>query len=406
MIGAIASAVLAAVPSFATLTLDTAESRIVANSASVATTRALARQRESDLQLAKTGGIPHLVGDYSLAPQAGQTGTEIVEQHLLTIGAGISINDIVNAPAQTRVAAAELLAAQRDADAAALQARADAVGLYFSALQAIAVDDLRRETVRSAERDLSAARIRAQTGEAPKLDVMRAEVSLAQAQAEAARATADRANATEALASAARVNASELRVAPLNDAMPPAVALDEERAVTRALAFRPELASLLAALEARKGGVAVARQAGWPLVTASGGYQGGVDTGVPVHGPQAAVRLDIPLAPGTADRVASAQAQVDAAQIQLLEARRTIALAVASAVRTARASQTARAAAERARDQAQRSLDAVELGYREGASSSLDVAEARRTYVQAAVDALVAAYANARDLALIGALVP
>ena len=73
MIGAIASAILAAVPSFATLTLDAAESRIVANSASVATTRALARQRESDLRLAKTGG------DYEV--RAGETIAEVLQRH-------------------------------------------------------------------------------------------------------------------------------------------------------------------------------------------------------------------------------------------------------------------------------------------------------------------------------------
>jgi outer membrane protein TolC len=75
-------------------------------------------------------------------------------------------------------------------------------------------------------------------------------------------------------------------------------------------------------------------------------------------------------------------------------------------VRTARAAQAAERAAERARDAAQQALSAVELGYREGASSSLDVAEARRAAVQASVDALVARYQRAQAQALLEVLVP
>ena len=405
---ALAGVVLAVVPSFTTLSLDVAESRAVSNSAAVATARAIARQRESDLQVARSGGVPHLTGDYSLSPQAAPTGTATVEQHFLTVGVGVSVNDVLGAPATTRVAAAELLAAQRDADSAALQARSNGIKLYFAALTAIAVEAVRREAARGAARGLVAAQIRARNGEAPQLDVMRAGVSLAQAQADLARASADRANAIDALASAVGVAPSSL--AQIGNAgaerAPSTVVLNETTAVARALASRPELSALLASVAARTAGVEVARHSGWPTATLGAGYQGGVDTAIPVHGPQAAVHVDIPLTAGTRDRVAGAQAQVDAAQAQLYEARRTIALDVAAAVRTARAAETAEAAAARAREESRRSLSAVELGYREGASSSLDVAEARRTYVQASVDALVAQYDRAQALALLEALVP
>jgi outer membrane protein TolC len=410
VIGGLAGVVLAVLPGFATLTLNAAESRVVGNSAAVATAQAAVRQRESDLRLARLGGIPHLTGDYSLSPQAAPTGTSTVEQHFITVGAGISVNDILANSVTTRLATAELLAAQRDADSSALQARTNAVKMYFAALSAIAIEGVRDEAVRGAQRGLSAAQLRARSGEAPQLDVMRATVSLAQAQSDLAHAVADRANAVDALASAANVNASDLTQIgsapgaglPARASAPP----DERSDVARALASRPELAALLASVDARNAGVALARQAGWPTATIGAGYQRGVDTAIPVQGPQAAVHVDIPLAPGTSDRVAGALAQVDAAQAQLLEARRTIALDVASAVRTARAAETAENAAVRAREAAQRTLSAVELGYREGASSSLDVAEARRTYVQASVDALVAEYNRAQALATLEVLVP
>jgi outer membrane protein TolC len=410
VIGGLASVVLAIVPGFTTLSLDSAESRVVANSAAVAMAQAIARQRENDLRLARLGGIPHLTGDYSLSPQAAPTGTATVEQHFITLGAGVTVNDVVATSAATRLAAAELLAAQREAGAAALQARATGIKLYFAALAAIAIEGVRDDAVRGAERGLSAAQIRARNGESPQLDVMRAGVSLAQAQANLARANADRANAVDALASAVNVNAASLTQvggSGETSGLAPAVTeLDERSDVARALGSRPEIAALLASIDARVAAVDLARQAGWPIATVGAGYQRGVDTAIPVQGPQAAVHLDVPLAPAASSRVAGAQAQVDAARAQLLEERRTIALEVAAAVRTARAAQTAELAAARARDEALRTLTAVDLGYREGASSSLDVAEARRTYAQAAVDALVAQYDRAQALALLEWLVP
>jgi outer membrane protein TolC len=51
-------------------------------------------------------------------------------------------------------------------------------------------------------------------------------------------------------------------------------------------------------------------------------------------------------------------------------------------------------------------LSAVELGYREGASTSLDIADARRTYQQATVDALVAEYQRALAFAVLQVIVP
>ncbi len=408
MIAPLAAVVLAALPSFAGLSLADAQSRDVAASADVAAARATVVQRQSALQLARGGGIPHLTGDYSLAPQAGQTGDSIVEQHLLGIGAGISINDLLGAPAATRAAAADLLAAQRDADAAALTAREDAVKLYFAALQAVAVASVRARAVDGARRDVEAARLRARNGAAPQLDVVRADVTLARAAADLAQAQADRDDALAALASATGVSPAALVVsAPAATAScecgaPPG----EAKAVARALAMRPEIASLLASIDARTAAVATARQSGLPSIAATGGYAEGVDTGVPVRGPTAGVHLDLPLAPGTGDRVATAQAQVALVRAQLAQARRTIALEVAAAVRDARAAGVAAQAAARARDEAQRALSAVELGYREGASSSLDVSDARRVAVQASVDALVAEYRRAQALALLEVIVP
>lgn len=405
MIGLLgALTVAAAVPAFAHLTLADAISKTIANDAAVAQAQATVRERQAELRLARLGGIPHFNADYSLSPQAAPTGSATVEQHFIAVGAGVALADVLAASPAIRQAAAELVSAQRAEDASVLQARTSAIGLFFSALRTAAVATVRRDAVRGAQRELTAARMRAGVGEAPHLDIVRADVTLAQAQADLAQADADRDDALDALASAANLPAGALTLG--GRLAPPPAPPDRQRAVERALAARPELAALSAAIAARVDGVELARRAGWPAVTVSGGFQSGVDTAVPVHGPEAAVHLDLPLAGGNGDRIDAAQAQADAVRAQLAEQQRAIALSVSSAIRDALAAAAAQTAAERARDEAGRALAAVELGYREGASSSLDVDLARRTYVQTSVDALVAEYRRAQTAALVEVLVP
>jgi outer membrane protein TolC len=396
---------IAAMPVFAQLSLSDAKQLAITNSVDVQTAVATVRQREAALHLAQATPIPHIIGDYSLAPQANAANTGTVEQHFFAVGAGISINDLIGSSSSIRSAAGELLTAQRGAEAAALAARENAVKLYFAALQAIAIERVRSDGVRGAQRDRDAAVLRSRSGESPQLDVVRADVTLAQARADLARSQADRANAVDALASATGVSAARLTSvseAAFEAPAPPSL----DRAVARALALRPELAALLATLQARNAAVTTARQSGIPTATIQAGYQKGVDTGIPVQGPQVAAHLDLPLSSASGARVASAESQVTIAYAQLADERRRIALEVAAAVRNAEAQEVAARAAESARDEARRALDSVELGYREGASSSLDVADARRTYEAAAVDALVAEYQRATALAILDVIVP
>ncbi|MBV9232710.1 MAG: TolC family protein [Candidatus Eremiobacteraeota bacterium] len=401
----LAGVILAAIPAFATLSLTDAQERAVANSVDVQTAVATARQREAELTIARRTGIPHVAADYTLGPQANAANNGTIEQSLVSVGLGVSINDLVAQNADVRVAAAELLAAQRNADAAVVAARENATRLYFTALQTIAVERVRADAIAGAQRDRTAAQLRARSGESPQLDVVRADVTLAQAYADFARARADRTDAVESLAVATAVDPASLST--LNAS--PAVVANlpaQDRAVARALALRPEVTALLATIESRMASIAVARRLAFPTATVQAGYQTGVDTGIPVHGPSVTAHVEIPLAATVSPHVAAAQAQLAIAQAQLLAERRTLTLEIASALRDARAQEVAATAAERGRAEAQRALAAVEIGYREGASSSLDVAEARRTYEQAAVDALVAEYKRAQAIARIQVIVP
>lgn len=395
----------AAIAVFSQLSLTDAMQRGASNSVDVQIAIAAIHQREAQLRIARISAVPHLTGDYSLSPQAGPLDNATVEQHYIAVGAGISLSDLIAAPSTIDAAAGDLVAAQRRAAGADLTARENAVKLYFAALQAIAIERIRVDSLHGAQRDRNAAGLRSRNGESPAIDVMRADVTLSRARADLARAQADRADAVAALASATAIEPAALvALTPFNYSARNAP--DEHRAVERALAMRPELSGLLASLRARNAELAGARRRVLPTATIQGGYQTGVDTGIPVRGPQAAAHVEMPFASDTRARVAVAQANVDTTYAQLLDERRTIALEVAAAIRDAQALRVAAQAAGQAKNEAATALAAVEIGYREGASSSLDVAIARRTYDEAQVEALVADYDSARALAIVDLVVP
>ncbi|MFY9718844.1 MAG: TolC family protein, partial [Candidatus Cybelea sp.] len=254
-----------AIAVFTQLSLPDAMRRAVFNSASVQMAIASVEEREAQLHLARISAVPHLNGDYSLAPQAGPFDNGTVEQHFITVGAGVSISDLMAGPSIVHAAAGELVAAQRNAAAAELAARENAATLYFSALQSMATERIRDEDLLGAQRDRAAADLRNRNGEAPELDVLRADVTLSQARADAVRAQAQRADAVAALASATAVNPDTLTSLSDSSLAPPKP-IDERTAVARALAMRPELSALLASLEARNAELAGARR--WTLPNA------------------------------------------------------------------------------------------------------------------------------------------
>ena len=135
-----------------------------------------------------------------------------------------------------------------------------------------------------------------------------------------------------------------------------------------------------------------ARAAALPPITVTGGYLVGTDSGVPVNAPAVNAQITLPLSNAGGQRVSLAQARALEAQSKARSVERQIALDVAASSRTLGAAQRAAAADTRARQSAETELHAVELGYRSGASSSLEVTSARSTYAQTVVDELSALY--------------
>ena len=199
-------------------------------------------------------------------------------------------------------------------------------------------------------------------------------------------------NATEALRveTNATANALDTTVAGSLPPVAPAL-LNPQAAVAAARTLRPEIASARLTAEAAQAAVASARAAGFPALTVGAGYVVGTDSGVPVNAPEINANLTFPV--GRAhDRTAAAAAKALEAKAKADATERQIVLDVAASSRTLGALQRAAAAMTRARASAEAQLHATEIGYRNRASSSLEVATATSTYAQAVVDDLAARY--------------
>jgi cobalt-zinc-cadmium efflux system outer membrane protein len=398
MIAAVILAVAALAPKqFAALPLDSAIEKAVAISPDVAQARERVTENAALLAAARGLAAPAITANYTQAPQGGSN-NETITQRLATVGAQITLGDYLASSATVRQAYFTLAGAQFDLLDVQRAERIKTSGQYYNALKAYATVDLRRQDLAGATSDLRAANLRYGAGDAPKLDVVRAHVALANAQANLESAQVDLENAQEALAVETGEPVQVLSA--LSTASAPALLPAEPaRAVARALAQRGDLAAAQQAVHAEEAAVKVAERGVLPAVTVSAGYTGGVDSGVAVHGPSATVNLVVPVSHAAADRAWAERARLAQAQDKAAAIRRQIVVSAAAAARTYAETQRATQAATRARIAAQEQLHATQVGYRSGASSSLDVADARRTYVQAALAELNAVYAQAQAAA-------
>ncbi|HEY4441497.1 MAG TPA: TolC family protein, partial [Candidatus Elarobacter sp.] len=324
------------------------------------------------------------------APQGGALGNTIT-QRLTTVGGQITLGDLAQYGPLVAQAAAQLRAAQTDEAVAERAERVKTIGLYYAALKAHAIAGARADALASAQAFAKAAQTRFGAGDAPRIDVVRAQLAEAKAQSDLAHAKADDANALDALEREAGLTAGTLgstTTAPIAETP----VLTADKAVARAIAQRGDLRSADENVRAAQAGVAAAQHAAFPPVTLSAGYTHGVDSGVNVHGPTINAQIAIPIGNAAGAKVRVQRALVDAATAKREGVARQIATEVGAASRTAQAAVEAQRASDTALSAAKAELDAATLGYRNGASSSLDLSSARSAYAQAEVDALSARY--------------
>lgn len=380
---------------FAGLSYDRAEADALRNAPDVAGARAVVDQNAALLAAARGALGPSIVGGYTLAPQGGNNNNTIASRQTM-VGVQTTLGDYLSFSPLVAAATATLRSARANVETALRLERVKVAGLYYDALKARAVRGARDSALQLASDQRNAAQLRFKAGDAPRLDVVRAQVAVAKATVDDENARAVDANATEAL----RVETASVDSLAQTIAQPiPPVAptpLGPEAALMQARLLRPELAAASATTAAARDSRRAALRAAFPAVTLGAGYSRGEDSGVQVAGPTINISVNVPLS-GVARAKAAEQAAIVAeAAAKQQSAERTIIVEVGAAARTLAAAGRASAASTEARTQAAQELRATELGYRNGASTSLELTIARDTYAVAVVDELSTLYDEAK----------
>jgi multidrug efflux pump subunit AcrB/outer membrane protein TolC len=381
---------------FAQIDLGAAQQLALVASPDVRVARAtLAGARAALAQSRAANGFA-LVGGYSEVPQGAADGT--VAQRLTSYGAQLSLGDLAGYVPLVDQAGAVVRAAETDLLAAERSERLKLIDLYYGALKARALRQARADAVASAEQQLDAARKRFGAGDAPRLDIVRAQVALASARGDFAKAEAADGSATDALAQEVGRPMAAFDATVTEPETAGSLPTPSD-AVARALTRRADIRSTESNVRASAAGVAAARAGILPAVTLGAGYASGVDSGVRVAGPTLTAQVSLPVGGGLAARVHVQSALLEVAEARRESALRNVALEVGAAARTAAASVDAEAAASSALVAAKAELDAATLGYERGAIASLELGSSRATYVQAVVDALSARFERAQTAA-------
>jgi outer membrane protein TolC len=384
---------------FAGLSLSDAEKSALTNSPDVTAANAVVNQNSAALAAVRSALGPQLVGGYVTSPQNGPNGGTILSR-ITSVGVQTTIGDIAAYSPLVAAAIANLRNAESSRQGVLRTERLKLVGLYYDALKARAVRDARESALATANAQLRAAQIRFNAGDAPKLDVVRASVAVAKTTADAELASVADVNATEALR--IETGAPATAFTGTTAAAPPDTPeIDPATAVTRARLLRPELAAAQHVTAAAQASARAARRATLPAVTIGAGYAAGIDGGQHVASPTVNVTLNLPLSGAARARVSQADAIVAEDQAKAASTARAIDVEVAATARNLAATRRATAATTEARRQAEAQLAATQLGYRNGASSSLELSSARDVYTQAVVDELSAFYEEARARAIL-----
>ena len=377
---------------FDRLSLAAAQTAALGASPDIAAASARLAQSQYGLAIARGGFAPAFLAGYAQVPQGNPPGPNIISRQVTT-GIQFTLGDLLALSPNVREAAYTLAASQADASVAEIAERTKVVGLYFDALKARAVAGARRDALALATSQIDAARIRANAGDAPQLDVVRADVAVQKATADLEFALAADANATAALEiETASPPGALVATVPTDFPSVDPKLLDPARLVELARTTRAELISARRTSDAARAAIVAARAAGFPTVTVSGGYLEGTDSGVPVHAPTINAAITIPISGVNGNKVAAANARAREARAKVAGIERQVTLDVAASARSLGATQRAAVATVRARASAEIQLRATELGYRSGATSSLELSGARSTYTQAVVDELSALY--------------
>jgi outer membrane protein TolC len=379
--------------SFRELSPVTAEEAALLASPDLVAAHARTLQAGAAFSQARDATAPSLIAGYTEAPQGNSPGPTI-RSRFASAGMRITLAALLGAPPQMRAAALQFAAAQAEEAAAIATERSKVVALYFDALSASAVATARNAALGLATAQATEAKTRWKLGDAPRLDTVRAAVAVARSEADRATARANAENALESLRVETGFAAtSSLTIASANPTAPlPVPAL--ETAVALADRLRPEIRAARLTSQAAAASIRAARTARAPEVTLESSYGSGLDSGAPIAGPSINLQMQLPLSSVGRDRIRAAEAQALEAESNLRAVERRIELEVTSSARLLTAATQSEESAQSAARLALDEFNATLIGYRHGATPSLDVEAARTTYIQSAIDTITASYAR------------
>jgi hydrophobe/amphiphile efflux-1 (HAE1) family protein len=258
---------------------------------------------------------------------------------------------------------------------------------FYAALMADQGVRTTEEGVRIAERHLELSRVRFEAGTAARLDVLRAEVELANARARLLRATSAAETSRQALRTVLSLPASEpLQLAGTLDEVP---ALPATVDLQKAVAVRPDIRAIGQQREAAERQVSLANADLKPMLALTGNFQyqeDGMDRlfGNSNRSSQVGIALQVPLfnAPAVAARRAAASARVRQAQHGANAALDTARLELASASTELEAAREIVTTQQKALELARESLGIAEVSYENGVITAAELNDARLSILE------------------------
>jgi outer membrane protein len=335
----------------------------------------------------RTGGPSNSIGGGALEQ------SNVFNFHQGAVSFSQTLFDFGQTFAAIRAAQARRDALSADADTTRTSVVLGVKQAYFGLLAARRLLDVAEETVRDDQKQLELARARNEVGFAPRLDVTRSEVQVANAELDRVTARNNVGVAEATLANALGLDGPlDFDIEDVLDA--PRTTLDEQTALARAYEGRPELRSVLAQQRAAEQDVKQHWRELLPTFRADATY-GGSGSETPLAEEwMIGGRVDVPIFDGglTLARVGEAKANLHSLGFQEQQLRQQITLEVRRALLDVGRAEEAIAVTERASEQARENLELAEGRYQTGVGNVIELVDAQTARTSAEADRVRALY--------------
>lgn len=314
-----------------------------------------------------------------------------------TVSADALLWDFGRTSSRVRAARASAAAAGHDAEASAADVVLEVRVAYLGVLAAEALERVAAETLANEERHLAQTEAMVAAGTRAAIDLARLRTQVASARAALVRARNDARVARTAL-DVAMGSPGRAAYDVVDPALPALAAEGQETDAlfARAVAARPELASLRASVEAGRASVDAERRALWPSLR--GGVSAGATSTDPALAPAwsttAGITLSWTLFDGLSSRAAreGAEARLDVARARLDDEGQRVWGELDRAASDVASARAQLPAAEEGLAAARELLGLAEARYREGVGSSLELADAQLELANAAAQRVQVGY--------------